>query len=214
MAKKITKIMQCMLALTLSFSAVAFAGCVGGNNPNGGKPQSSVSETPLKMTMSKSELVLIQYEQAYVNVDASRPVSVVWASSNESVATVEDGVITAYGVGEAIITATAEGVTATCVVSVMRSEDYPLLELNQYDAKFRVGTELSVSTMLRFMGDKKTDYTLEVSSSNVAIVEVMVDAENNVTLKGKAVGTATVTVVAEYDGLKVARTISVEIVNA
>lgn len=43
---------------------------------------------------------------------------VVWASSNESVATVSDGHVVAVGAGECEITATVDGITATCVVSV------------------------------------------------------------------------------------------------
>ena len=44
---------------------------------------------------------------------------VVWSSSDEQVATVVDGKVTAVGAGTAIITATAEGFTASCEVTVM-----------------------------------------------------------------------------------------------
>lgn len=41
---------------------------------------------------------------------------VTWTSSNEKVATVEKGLVTAVGKGEAIITAEYDGMTATCIV--------------------------------------------------------------------------------------------------
>jgi hypothetical protein len=41
-----------------------------------------------------------------------------WTSSNEAVATVADGLVTAVSAGNAIISATAAGVTKTCVVLV------------------------------------------------------------------------------------------------
>ena len=44
--------------------------------------------------------------------------TVTWTSSNDAVATVENGVVTAVGNGTATITATAGGQTATCAVTV------------------------------------------------------------------------------------------------
>ncbi|MDE6017301.1 MAG: Ig-like domain-containing protein, partial [Muribaculaceae bacterium] len=44
--------------------------------------------------------------------------NVVWTSSDESVATVKDGVVTAVAIGKATITAEAGGKTAKCVVTV------------------------------------------------------------------------------------------------
>ena len=50
---------------------------------------------------------------------AEATTKVVWTSSDENVATVENGKVTAVGVGSATITATAgEGVKATCAVTV------------------------------------------------------------------------------------------------
>lgn len=44
-----------------------------------------------------------------------------WSSSNEKVATVKDGLITALSEGEAVITATAEGKTGTCKITVTKT---------------------------------------------------------------------------------------------
>ena len=55
-----------------------------------------------------------------------------WSTSNANVATVEDGVVTAVGVGSAIITAAAtdgSGVTATCRVTVTENKDAAIAEL-------------------------------------------------------------------------------------
>lgn len=53
-----------------------------------------------------------------------------WATSDAAVATVENGVVTAVKVGSATITATAEGQTASCAVTVEAVvEDQPALEL-------------------------------------------------------------------------------------
>lgn len=55
-----------------------------------------------------------------------------WSSDNESVATVEDGVVTGIAIGQAAITATAtdgSGVTATCDVTVVASKEVAIAEL-------------------------------------------------------------------------------------
>lgn len=46
-----------------------------------------------------------------------------WSSSNDSVATVSDGVVTAVGVGSATITATCGNYSATCAISVSAEFD-------------------------------------------------------------------------------------------
>ncbi len=55
-----------------------------------------------------------------------------WTTSDANVATVEDGVVTAMGVGSAVITAAAtdgSGVTATCRVTVTENKDAAIAEL-------------------------------------------------------------------------------------
>ena len=55
---------------------------------------------------------------ATVTPDNATDKTVTWTSSNEEVATVEDGVVTAKAFGKAVITATAGSVTAECSVNV------------------------------------------------------------------------------------------------
>ena len=58
--------------------------------------------------------------------------NVTWESSNETVATVENGVVTAVAEGEAIITVTTEdgGFTATCTVTVTEAPAFTLGDVN------------------------------------------------------------------------------------
>lgn len=58
--------------------------------------------------------------------------SVTWSSSDEAVVTISaEGVITAVGVGEATITATYAGLTATCKVTVIASEHFRLAAVQE-----------------------------------------------------------------------------------
>ena len=85
---------------------------------------------------SKTEGVSLDKTSAIMNVGdkltltatvTAKDRTVTWKSSNDSVATVKHGVVTAKGAGEATITATAKasGKTATCNVSVRNNATEP-----------------------------------------------------------------------------------------
>ena len=69
--------------------------------------------TPLELTETNVTLKVGETHQLEANVPVES-----WTSSNEDVATVTDGLVTAVSAGNAIISATAAGVTKTCVVLV------------------------------------------------------------------------------------------------
>lgn len=75
------------------------------------------------ITLSESEVKLLKDETFELTVNlmplVAEATSTVWTSSNENVATVADGVITAVGKGTATITVTIDGtLTETCKVTV------------------------------------------------------------------------------------------------
>ena len=68
---------------------------------------------PLELTETSVTMKVGETHQLVANVAVES-----WTSSNEAVATVADGLVTAVSAGNAIISATAAGVTKTCVVLV------------------------------------------------------------------------------------------------
>ena len=68
---------------------------------------------PLELTESSITIKVGETHQLEANVPVES-----WTSSNVDVATVADGLVTAVSAGNAIISATAAGVTKTCVVLV------------------------------------------------------------------------------------------------
>ena len=68
---------------------------------------------PLELTETSVTMKVGETHQLTANVAVES-----WTSSNEAVATVADGLVTAVSAGNAIISATAAGVTKTCVVLV------------------------------------------------------------------------------------------------
>lgn len=75
---------------------------------------------------------------------------IAWSSSDESVATVEDGAVTALKAGTAVITAAAgEGLSDTCTVTV--ADDYTLIFPELPENVF-VGQELDLGVIVRKNG--------------------------------------------------------------
>ena len=72
--------------------------------------------------LSETNVSLAQYKRATLTATltpADATTAITWSSSDEKIAVVSQGEVTAVGIGSAIITATAgEGVTATCEVTV------------------------------------------------------------------------------------------------
>ncbi len=122
-------------------------------------------------------------------VDATNA-EVVWASSDEEVATVVDGTVTAIAAGEATVTVTSvenEEIFASCVVTVKTQVES--VALDQESAQFEVGDELQLTATV--LPEDATDKTVLWTSSDEAVVTV--DAEGIVTAVGGGEATITAT---------------------
>ena len=93
-----------------------------------------------------------------------------WSSSNTSVATVSDGVVTAVGAGTAMITATTEdgGMTASCTVTV----PVPVsgVMLNKSSLSMKAGETAIISAIVS--PSDAADKSIVWSSSNSSVVTV------------------------------------------
>ena len=138
----INRLLVVFLALVVVFAAIALVACdpqtdtPNSNKPISGKPSNNNSQInpPLSaidvtsISVSLSQLNMTVGEQQHVSVSVfpsnASDKSVVWKSSNASVATVSDGIITALSNGTAIITATSSnGKSATCSITVKTEVD-------------------------------------------------------------------------------------------
>jgi len=116
--------------------------------------------------------------------------SVTWSSSDKSIASVENGVVTAIAPGKATITATtADGsnLSATCEIEVLPTK-VTSITLNQTTASLNIGETLTLTTTL--LPEDATNKNVTWSCSDEAIATV----ENGVVTaiaSGKATITAT-----------------------
>lgn len=111
------------------------AGTPDHSNPGqegGSAPDLSLPEAPAPQSISlnKADFTLKSAGASYklkVSFAGTEPTEVVWTSSDEAVATVdENGVVTAVAAGTAAITACAGQLTASCVVRCTIKEDKPV----------------------------------------------------------------------------------------
>ena len=121
---------------------------------------------------------------------------VLWSSSNSSVASVKEGVVTALKVGNATITAKTDdgGKTATCEV-IVETKDIPVtgVTLDKTSYEMTEGDEFTLTATVN--PENATNKNISWSSSNPSVATV-----NNGKIKALKAGTATITVKTDDGG--------------
>ena len=156
----------------------------------------SVSVTGVTLNKTSTELTVGQSETLTAAVEPSNATNknVTWSSSAESVATVEDGKVTAVGAGEATITVTTEdgNKTATCAVTVAAAT-VPVtgVTLSQtQESLYSNRTPNTLTLTATVAPDNATNKAVTWSTSNSTVATV--DANGLIT--AVAPGTAAITV--------------------
>lgn len=136
--------------------------------------------------ISLTALSLYRKEQRKLSVTVSSNISPVWKSNKKSVVTVnERGLITAVKHGTAIISATVDGVSAKCYITVKQ----PTIKLSQTKLTMKAGTSHNITA------DVSSGNSPEWTSSNTAVATV-----SNGTITALSKGT--VSIYASEDGIK------------
>ena len=154
------------------------------------KEHSTVNATAITLSQNSASLHVGETVTltATVTPDNTTNKAVTWKSSNTSVATVENGKITAVALGEATITATtADGtnLSASCKVTVEPTK-VTSITLSQNTASLHVGETVTLTATVK--PDDATDKTVTWKSSNDAVATV-----DNGKVTAVALGEATIT---------------------
>ena len=143
----------------------------------------SLDKTSISLKASEKETIAVQ-----INPDYTSKKDVTWSTSDETVATVENGVVTAHKVGTATITATTTdgtNLSASCEVTVVATPASSIeLDKSAVTLKATESVKLNVTVLPETTTVK--DVTWSTSDETVAT------AENGVVTAHK-VGTATIT---------------------
>lgn len=161
-------------------------------------PVTGVTLTPDKATLNVGET---QELTAVIAPSNATNKNVTWVSSDISVATVENGVVTAVGKGTATITVTTEdgGYTATCEVTVKLPVS--AVTLNETSTALVVGNTKQLTATVAPANADDSTVTWKSGNTNVATVDQ--------TGKVTAVGVGTTTITATAGGKSATCTVTV-----
>ena len=153
-------------------------------------PLKGISLNENKVTLYKENTEnprnTIELSVIYNPTDTTDSKDVIWTSKNQSVATVEDGVVTAVGAGTAIIEAKVGEFTATCEVEVK----VPLTGISIKDSIELIKNQSETLVVTYEPTDTTDDRTAKWTSSDEIIAKV--DESGKITALKE--GTATITV--------------------
>ena len=179
-------------------------------------PAISVSGVELDKTALTMEVGETATLSAIVSPENATNKSVTWESSNETVATVVDGVVTAGAAGTATITVTTAdgGKTATCNVTVKAPKTYGLVLSVAPAEPIKFGENVTFTV-------KKITYRNEVVESEESVTDAVLTIDGDVleqvegyVYKGIDGGTATVKASLTIDGTPYeSNEVSVEVKN-
>ena len=164
-----------------------------------GKKQPAGSEPNVEteaIILSRSKVVLSVYEQ-YKLTASGVDDTVNWTSSDISVVTVDNGILTGCGVGNATVTASCNGAEASCKVTVLANTLVPIISgnLDRTNNIFFGNTyQLDFDGVLYNGTVYSVGFTYSSSDSDV------VSVSNGGLVKAMAVGEAYITAKAQWNG--------------
>ena len=145
-----------------------------------------VTSITLDQTSLSLEIGQTATLKAIISPEDATDKSIVWSSSNSSVATVSDGIVKALAEGAATIYASVGGKSASCIISVSKGYVAVIsVSLNKSSLTLTQGSSETLIATVK--PDDATDKTVSWSSSNTAIATVF-----NGTVTAISEGTATI----------------------
>lgn len=161
----------------------------------------SVPATSITLNASSQNLITGESFTLTATVEPAKTTdTVVWSSSNEAVATVSDGTVTAAKAGTTEITATAGNVKATCTVTVS-DPVYKVTDIKLTAAPSRrIAAGKKVKLKASIAPSNATDKSVTWTSSNKKVATV--NAKGLVTFKKNAGGKKVTITATTKDGSK------------
>ncbi|MBQ2872472.1 MAG: Ig domain-containing protein [Bacilli bacterium] len=132
---------------------------------------------------------------------------VTWSSSNPSVATVQNGKVTAKKVGTTIITASSSGYNATCKVTVIDTVALKKISLNK--TSLTIKEKATEQLKITYTPSNATNKKVTWKSSNNNVVTVSSTGK----ITGVTSGTATITAISNDGGYAATCKVTVEAIS-
>lgn len=179
------------------------------------KPSELPEENLVEVALDKTELKLDEYDKAQLTATVyGSTAAVVWSSSNAAVVTVDnEGKLVAVGVGEATVSATVEGASASCKVVVAKSTTAPVIQLSSEDVYLNLNDSFTSSVKALWKGEEleNVSYTWTVAEGNATDVATAVGNGNTVTFTALKEGTTVFRVATDIRGIHVSKDVAVTV---
>lgn len=213
MKKRFSKIAFLLVLIFVPVIATfGFSACSCSDKPDP-EPPANVAV----VTINRESASVPEYETITLASTAENTVEpITWTSSDESVATVDGGVVYGVKAGSAAITASAGGASATCAVTVTETINVPVIAFNG-DISLEEGQIFSDEIKVKFNGRDITDEaTIEVAGAGETanVCTVQNDADGKVVFTAGKVGTAEFIVAVTARGIYVSKNVTVRVSEA
>lgn len=169
-----------------SIASVSTDGTVTGNKPgetiitanaDGSSVSCKIKVRKPTIRISQTSITLYRKQRKKLIASVSSNITPVWKSNKKSVATVnENGMVTAVKHGTATITATVDGVSKKCTVTVKQ----PTIKLSEETLSLKTGSTVTLDA------DVSSGISPVWSSSNTSIATVSTHGTIQAIAKGKA----------------------------
>ena len=139
------------------------------------------------LTLDKSEMTISMSESktGVIKATITDDAPITWTSSDETIATVEGGVVTAIKAGTVTITAKSGDLEATCIVNIFK---------NYFSLNATEVIEINESKKLEVKGELSADAVYSTSDDSIVSIE-------NGEVVGLKKGMATITLKSEEDNI-------------
>lgn len=154
-----------------------------------------------KIELDKSQISIVEGESetitAAISPSNATNSNIVWSSSDESVATVSNGVVTAVSAGSAEIKVSSEDGNAIATCNVNVEKKYALEKISFESSKLTIDAGSTANIKVLYTPENATYKNVTWKSSRPAVATV-----ENGTVKGISAGTSVITATSEDGGFK------------
>ena len=205
----------------LTFAIAIFPLLASCNKGESQSEEQKEKQTDVSFELNSNKLNLEVYDSYLLTYTLTGTTSAVsWSSSNNEVATVKDGLIDALQVGNAVITASVAGLTATCDVNISSPSEAPVLHLSINEVKLEKNKTAYVDLNVTYKGkvieaEYGFDFVKTYPNSLVGAEFVSLRHKNGqleINSLSKY-GNAEILIHTEVKGILLAKTIEIGVIN-
>ena len=173
-------------------------------------------ESDVEVVLNQKKMELAVYDKATLSATVyGSEEAIAWASSAPAVVAVDsEGKVTALAVGEATITATVDGGSASCTVVVKEATTAPVIKISSNDVYLNIGGSFVSEVKTYWKGEQVEEavtYTWTVVEGQATDVATATGDANEVTFNGLKEGSTIFRVSADVRGLHISQDVNVTV---